>query len=271
MEKRFLTPAETVRTIVDNGKRVLTQSRLRTLVLSLLAGFYIAFGAQLATVLTQDAAHFVGKGIAALLGGSVFSLGLMLVVICGAELFTGNSLLTSSALEGEISWGKLLENWSIVILGNLAGSLFFAWMMFESRLWMNGEVAEHAMRIATVKCQLPFTAALVRGVLCNWLVCLAVFMATAARDVAGKMLACYVPIMAFVASGFEHSIANMYFIPTGLLLSNELGRDIPGLSWTNFFLGNLVPVTFGNILGGVLFVAWAYWYVHLKQDVRRPS
>jgi hypothetical protein len=117
MEKRYLTPAETVRTIVDSGKRVLTQSRLRTLVLSLLAGFYIAFGAQLATVLTQDAANFVGKGIAALLGGSVFSLGLMLVVICGAELFTGNSLLTSSALEGEISWGKLLENWSIVILG----------------------------------------------------------------------------------------------------------------------------------------------------------
>lgn len=271
MEKRYLTPAETVRAIVDNGKRVLTQSRLRTFVLSLLAGFYIAFGAQLATVLTQDAANFVGKGIAALLGGSVFSLGLMLVVICGAELFTGNSLLTSSALEGEIGWGKLLENWSIVILGNLAGSLFFAWMMFEARLWLNGDVAEHSMTIATVKCQLPFTVALVRGVLCNWLVCLAVFMATAARDVAGKMLACYVPIMAFVASGFEHSIANMYFIPTGLLLSDELGRDIPGLTWANFFLGNLVPVTLGNILGGVLFVAFAYWYVHLKRDVRRPS
>lgn len=269
MEKRYLTPAETVRTIVENGKRVLTQSRLRTLVLSLLAGFYIAFGAQLATVLTQDAATFVGKGIAALLGGSVFSLGLMLVVICGAELFTGNSLLTSSALQGEISWWKLLENWSIVILGNLAGSLFFAGLMFESKLYMNGDVAEHSIRIATVKCQLPFTVALVRGILCNWLVCLAVFMATAARDVTGKMLACYVPIMAFVASGFEHSIANMYFIPTGLLLAGELGRDIPGLTWTTFFMGNLLPVTLGNILGGVLFVASAYWYVHLKHEVRR--
>jgi formate/nitrite transporter len=269
MEKRYLTPAETVRTIVENGKRVLTQSRLRTLVLSLLAGFYIAFGAQLATVLTQDAATFVGKGIAALLGGSVFSLGLMLVVICGAELFTGNSLLTSSALQGEISWSKLLENWSIVLLGNLAGSLFFAGLMFESKLYMNGDMAEHSMRIATVKCQLPFTVALVRGILCNWLVCLAVFMATAARDVTGKMLACYVPIMAFVASGFEHSIANMYFIPTGLLLAGELGRDIPGLTWTTFFMGNLLPVTLGNILGGVLFVASAYWYVHLKPEVRR--
>ena len=271
MEKRYLTPAETVRTIVENGKRVLTQSRLRTLVLSLLAGFYIAFGAQLATVLTQDAADFVGRGIAALLSGSVFSLGLMLVVICGAELFTGNSLLTSSALEGEIPWGKLLENWTIVLLGNLAGSLLFAGLMFESQLWMSGNLAEHSLKIAAAKCELPFTVALVRGVFCNWLVCLAVFMATAARDVTGKMLACYMPIMAFVASGYEHSVANMYFIPTGLLLAGELGLKVPGLTWTTFFMGNLLPVTLGNILGGVLFVASAYWYVHLKVEVRRSS
>ncbi|HBA88739.1 MAG TPA: FdhC protein [Geobacter sp.] len=271
MEKRYLTPAETVKTIVENGKRVLTQSRLRTLVLSLLAGFYIAFGAQLATVVTQDAAALLGKGIAALLGGSVFSLGLMLVVICGAELFTGNSLLTSSALHGEITWGKLLENWGIVIVGNLAGSLFFAGLMFESQLWMNGKIAEDAIRIATAKCQLPFAVALVRGILCNWLVCLAVFMATAARDVTGKILACYMPIMAFVASGFEHSIANMYYIPTGLLLSSELGRTAPALTWTTFFLDNLLPVTIGNILGGVVFVASAYWYVHLKVDLPRSS
>ncbi|WP_224983302.1 formate/nitrite transporter family protein [Geomonas agri] len=269
MEKMYLTPAETVRTIVDNGKRVLTQSRLRTFVLSLLAGFYIGFGAQLATVVTQDAAAFAGRGVAALLGGSVFSLGLMLVVICGAELFTGNSLLTSSALHGEITWGQLLENWGIVIVGNLAGSLFFAGLMFESQLWMNGSVADNAIKVAAAKCQLPFTVALVRGILCNWLVCLAVFMATAARDVSGKMLACYVPIMAFVASGFEHSIANMYFIPTGLLLAGKLGREVPGLSWGAFFQDNLLPVTLGNILGGVLFVAFAYWYVHLKVDTRR--
>ena len=269
MEKRFLTPAETVRAIVDNGKRVLTQSRLRTLVLSLLAGFYIGFGAELATVVTQDAAQFAGRGIAALLAGSVFSLGLMLVVVCGAELFTGNSLLAGSALHGEISWFKLLENWGIVILGNLAGSLFFAWLMFESRLWAGGTVADNALRIAQVKCQLPFMAALVRGILCNWLVCLAVFMATAARDISGKLLACYVPIMAFVASGFEHSIANMYFIPTGLLLAAERGVPLPGLSWTTFFLDNLLPVTIGNIIGGVLFVAFAYWYIHLKTDERR--
>ncbi len=271
MEKRFLTPVETVRTIVENGRRVTVQSRSRTVVLSLLAGFYIAFGAELATVVTQDAVAFVGRGISAFLGGSVFSLGLMLVVVCGAELFTGNSLLASSALHGEIPWGKLLENWLLVIVGNLLGSLFFAGLMFESRLWTGGDLAEHALRIATAKCQLPFMVALVRGILCNWLVCLAVFMATAARDVTGRILACYVPIMAFVASGFEHSVANMYFIPTGLLLAGELNRDIPGLSWTNFFVGNLLPVTLGNILGGAVFVAFAYWYIHLREDGRRSA
>jgi formate transporter len=263
MEKLYLTPAETVQAIVVNGRRVTTQSPMPTMVLSLLAGFYIAFGAQLATVVSQDAAVFVGQGIARFLAGSVFSLGLMLVVICGAELFTGNSLLASSALHGEISWGKLLENWLIVILGNFLGSLFFAWLMFESRLWTNGSVTEQALRLAAAKCQLPFMVALIRGILCNWLVCLAVFMATAARDVTGKMIACYAPIMAFVASGFEHSIANMYFIPTGLFLAAELGRSEPGLTWSNFFVTNLVPVTLGNILGGVVFVAFAYWYVHL--------
>jgi len=264
MDKRFLTPGETVRAIVEGGKRVTTQSPSRTLVLSLLAGFYIAFGAQLATVVTQDAAAFVGTGISRFIGGSVFSLGLMLVVVCGAELFTGNSLLTKAALHGEITWAKLAENWGIVIAGNLAGSVFFAWLMFRSNLWQSGHLAEHAVAIAGAKSRLPFDVALIRGVLCNWLVCLAVFMATAARDIPGKLLACYVPIMAFVASGFEHSVANMYFIPTGILLSEKLGRAETGLDWVNFFLGNILPVTLGNILGGVVFVAFAYWFIYLK-------
>jgi len=264
MEKRFLTPREAVQAIVDNGQRVMTQSFARTVVLSLLAGFYIAFGAQLATVVTQDAAPFLGTGVARLLGGSVFSVGLMLVVVCGAELFTGNSLLTKAALLGQIPWSKLAENWIVVILGNLVGSLFFAWLMYRSELWQAGQVAEHAVNIASAKCRLPFEVAFIRGILCNWLVCLAVFMATAARDVPGKLLACYVPIMTFVASGFEHSVANMYFIPTGLLLADARQLVEPGLSWNNFFLANLLPVTLGNIVGGVVFVAFAYWFIHLR-------
>ena len=190
----------------------------------------------------------------------------MLVVICGAELFTGNSLLAKAALHGEIGWSKLLENWLVVILGNLAGSLFFAWLMVGSKLWQGTAAAEHAMAIAAAKTALPFDVALIRGILCNWLVCLAVFMAVAARDIPGKMLACLAPIMAFVASGFEHSVANMFFIPTGLLLQAELSIAHPGLSWGNFFLVNLLPVTLGNIIGGVVFVACAYWFVHLKRS-----
>lgn len=262
MEKRFLSPVETVEAIVAGGRRVLAQTPGKTFVLSLLAGFYIAFGAQLATVVTQDAAAHVGIGISRLLGGSVFSLGLMLVVICGAELFTGNSLLACSALNGEISWIKLTENWIIVIIGNLLGSLFFAWLMFETRLWEGSPVADHAVRIAAAKCRLPFMAAFVRGILCNWLVCLAVMMATASRDIPGKIMACYPPIMAFVTSGFEHSVANMYFIPTGLLIAGATGKSEPGLSWSGFFIDNLIPVTLGNIVGGVVFVAFAYWFVH---------
>lgn len=264
MDKNFLTPAETVRAIMENGKRVTTQPLARTVVLSLLAGFYIAFGAELATVVTAGTAAEVGQGISRLLGGSVFSLGLMLVVVCGAELFTGNSLLTKTALHGEISWAKLAENWLVVLLGNFVGSLFFAWLMFRSNLWQAPQIAEHAVAIATAKTKLPFDVALVRGILCNWLVCLAVFMATAARDIPGKILACYAPIMAFVASGFEHSIANMYFIPTGLFIATQQPNVDPSLSWSNFFIGNLLPVTLGNIIGGVVFVGFAYWFIHLR-------
>jgi len=264
MEKRFLSPAETANAIVAAGERVLTQPRSRTVILSLLAGFYIAFGAELATVVTQDAAAHLGTGVSRLLGGSVFSLGLMLVVICGAELFTGNSLLVKAGLQRTITWGKVAENWTVVILGNLVGSLFFAWLMTETGLWRNGQVGAHAVGIAAAKCQLDFWAAFVRGILCNWLVCLAVFMATAARDITGKMLACYAPIMAFVASGFEHSVANMYFIPAGLFIDRALGTQTAGLTWGNFLVSNLVPVTLGNIVGGVVFVAFAYWFVHLK-------
>ena len=152
----------------------------------------------------------------------------------------------------------------VVIVGNLVGSLFLVWLMFESELWQIGRVAEHAVTIATAKCELSFSVALVRGILCNWLVCLAVFMATAARDIPGKILACYVPIMAFVASGFEHSVANMYFIPMGLLIKAELGLSVPGLTWSNFFISNLIPVTLGNIIGGAVFVGFAYWFAYLK-------
>src|SRR4051812_42824449 len=131
MEKRFLTPPEAIQSVIANGRRILDQPLGQAFVLSLLAGFYIAFGAQLATVVTQDAAQFAGNGISRLLGGSVFSLGLMLVVVCGAELFTGNSLLAAAALHGEISWAKLFENWVVVLIGNFIGALVMVWLLYE--------------------------------------------------------------------------------------------------------------------------------------------
>lgn len=260
--RHFLTPLETFRAITANSRRVINQSWGRTVVLSLLAGFYIAFGAQLSTVVSQDAAQYVGSGIARLLAGSVFPVGLILVVVCGAELFTGNSLLASAVLHGEISLRLLLKNWAIVLIGNFLGSLMFAWLIYETRLWEQGVIAEQAVRIAAGKCNLPFSAAFIRSILCNWLVCLAVMMATAAQDIPGRIMACYVPIMTFVTSGFEHSVANMYFIPVGLFITAGKGYDVPGLTWQAFLLDNLLPVTLGNIVGGVVFVAMAYWYVH---------
>jgi len=271
MHKAFLTPSEAIQAVISNGGRVLIQPLGRTFVLSLLAGFYIAFGAQLATVVTQDAAQYFGRGIAALLGGSVFSLGLMLVVVCGAELFTGNSLLAAAALHGEISWAKLLENWLVVLIGNFIGALIMVWLMYESKLWESGTVADQAIKVAIIKCKLSFWVAFVRGILCNWLVCLAIVMATAARDISGKLLACYAPIMAFVAAGFEHSIANIYYIPEGILVAGSLGIMDPALTWNNFLLANLLPVTLGNILGGVLFVATAYWYIHAVIPVKKDE
>lgn len=266
MNSRFLTPSEAAAAIVTHGRRVLNQPLSNTIVLSLLAGFYIAFGAQLATIVTHDAAAHVGNGIARFLGGSVFSLGLMLVVICGAELFTGNTMLAKAALQREIPWSKLLENWGIVILGNFLGSLFFAWMMIKSQLLSSPDVGARVIEIASGKAALSFDVAFIRGIFCNWLVCLAIFMAVAAKDISGKILACYVPIMAFVTSGFEHSVANMYFIPAGLLLSTERGMSVEGLTWPSFLIDNLIPVTLGNIVGGVVFVAGAYWFIHLRNQ-----
>lgn len=264
-DKQFLNPQETAVQVVAAGCRVLTQPWQRTLVLSLLAGFYIAFGAQLAIVVTQDSADFLGVGVSRFLGGSVFSLGLMLVVICGAELFTGNILLVKAALQKQIPWWKIGENWLLVLCGNFLGALFFAWLMIQTDLLLPEKVATHVIGIAAAKTELSFSVAFFRGILCNWLVCLAVFMAVAARDVSGKILACYVPIMAFVASGFEHSVANMYFIPAGILLGAKQLSCPAQLCWENFFLVNLLPVTLGNIVGGMVFVAGAYWFVYLRQ------
>ncbi|MDI6850503.1 MAG: formate/nitrite transporter family protein [bacterium] len=251
-----------------------TASFTKLFVLGILAGVYIGFGAQLATMVGHDLAKYLGIGFARFMQGAVFSVGLMLVVIAGAELFTGNNLIMLSVLDGKASVGKLLYNWVVVYFANLIGSLFLVVLMYWTELWKtNGNlVGAYALSIANAKVNLPFLAAFSRGILCNWLVCLAVWMAVASRNVVGKIFAIFFPIMAFVASGFEHSIANMYFIPMGIFMKNveavvnAAGNPVlTNLNWYGFFVRNLIPVTLGNIVGGAGFVATLYWLVYVRK------
>lgn len=269
-DKTPRTIAETVATTVGVGK--VTSPWFSVLVLGILAGAYIGFGGLLATSVTFDLASKAGIGIQKLVAGSAFSLGLMLVVIAGAELFTGNNLMISSVLSREIGVKVMLQRWGLVFLANFIGSVLLALLFYFSGLWKtgNGELGAAALTIALNKVRLGFGEALVRGIGCNWLVCLAVWMALASRQTISKIFAIFFPIMGFVAIGFEHCIANMYFIPVGIFLKDWAGVPAPAgidpaaLNWGSFLWNNLFPVTIGNILGGGVFVGMSYWGAYLR-------
>jgi len=267
------TPA----TIADSLSRSIcvqkiNASILKKIILGILAGVYIGFGASLATLIGYDLAKYVGLGLAKLITGSVFSVGLMLVVIAGAELFTGNNLMLMSVLDKKASFRKMLFKWGIVYVANFVGAILIAYLYYKTNLWKTGNmgVGLAAVKIANAKVNLTFVEALTRGILCNWLVCLAVWMAIASREVAGKIFAIFFPIMAFVALGFEHSIANMYFIPMGMFLKGAgitvAALDLTNLTWSNFVARNLFPVTIGNVIGGAFFVGFLYWRVYVKPE-----
>lgn len=226
---------------------------LPTLVLAVLAGAFIAFGAMYFTLVVT--AHGMGFGPARMLGGIAFSLGLVLVVVAGAELFTGNNLLVMARVDGLISTAELLRNWVIVYLGNFVGAFATAVFLHLSGTlaFADGAVGATADAIATAKVRIDWIEAFVRGILCNALVCLAVWLTFAAREVTGKILAIVFPISAFVALGFEHSVANMYLIGLGLL------RGAEGVGIAGFLFANLLPVTLGNIVGGAGLVGLVYW------------
>ena len=270
----FLAPGGIAKAIVGVGKAKTSLSVMQMVILGILAGAFIGFGSELATMVSFDMSKFLGVGFTKFIFGSVFSVGLILVVIAGAELFTGNSLIFVSVLSGDVKFGKLLNNWFWVYVANFIGSLLLVWIMYATGLWKTGDlgVGAKALAIANGKVNLAWGAAFARAIGCNWLVCLAVWLAVASKDVVGKIFAIYFPIMAFVASGFEHSIANMYFIPMGILLKNNadvvaaagLSGKLANLTWGGFFVDNLIPVTLGNIVGGALFVSALYWAVYLK-------
>lgn len=275
MAEFFNTPKEVVEKLVDVGKSKCGFTWHQTAILGFFAGAYIAFGASLATMVGNDVSKYLGVGMQKLIMGGVFSVGLMLVVIAGAELFTGNNLIVVSACTGHSRWSRLFRNWFWVYIFNFVGSVFLAWLVFASGLWkVNGyNVGVFALKIAAGKTSLGFWEALARGILCNWLVCLAVMMAIASKSVVGKIFGIFFPITAFVASGFEHSVANMYFIPVGLFMKTQdavvqaanLSTDkLNNLTFFGGFLWrNLVPVTIGNIIGGAFFVSFLY-FVALK-------
>lgn len=255
---------EVFENLVDISVKKTRLILLRTLVLGFLAGSYIGFGSYLYASVSTGSIEELGYGPSRFFGGLVFSVGLMLVVIAGGELFTGNMLAFVGYLSKKVRLSELLGNFVLVFLANFFGAIIVVLLVYFSGL--NGEdgvlsaVGSTALEIAEAKVELSFVQAFLRGILANWLVCLAVVMALASKDLAGKVFACLFPVMAFVAMGFEHSIANMFFLPSGWMLAQSVESTITLLG----IVSNLAAVTFGNMIGGLVFVALAYWTVYLR-------
>jgi formate/nitrite transporter len=255
---------------------------LRMLALGVLAGAFIAFGAIFSTVVAAETATALPFGVARLLIGLSFSLGLILVVVGGAELFTGDVLMVMAWASGKLGpragtgLGRMLKAWAIIYGGNLIGAAGTALLVFLAghHLYGGGKVGAAALAIAEAKSATPFLQAMLLGVLCNVLVCMAVWACFAARSAADKVLVIVLPIAAFVAAGFEHSVANMYFLPVALLirdfaadpfwqLTASTAAGFTALTWSNALL-NLAAVTLGNLIGGGALVAGMYWFIYLR-------
>ncbi len=264
--------------------------------LAVLAGAFIALGAVFSTTVsaggitiqTADGAPAFSTGlpygVIRLLSGLSFSLGLILVIVGGAELFTGNNLIIMAFTSGKITFKQLMRNWIIVYIGNFVGSIATAILMFFTKQYMsgNGAVGLNILNIGETKTSLGFGQAVALGIMCNALVCLAVWLCYSARSTIDKILSIIFPISAFVAAGFEHSVANMYFIPMAIFVKDwsgsalfELIKKTPEnfshLTWGNFLIGNLVPVTIGNIIGGAFMVGLVYWFIYLRKPKKANS
>jgi len=248
---------------------------LKTLVLAVLAGAFIAFGAVFFTTVTT--ASTMSYGITRLTGGICFSLGLVLVIVGGAELFTGNNLIIMAWANKKVNTIQILINWGLVYLGNFIGAMFIVFLMMMSKQYLSasGQVGIQTLNIAKTKCEMGFLQAFTLGILCNILVCLAVWLCYSSRSITGKIISIVFPITAFVTCGFEHSIANMYFIPKAILLLQQQNPEIliltkqsnlnyDSITWSNFIINNILPVSLGNIVGGAVLVGLVYWFVYLR-------
>jgi formate/nitrite transporter len=271
-----LMPAEMATKAAEIGVRKAAMDVVPVFVLAILAGAFIALGAAFATTVSAGAAGIVPYGVVRLLAGLAFSLGLILVIVGGAELFTGNNLLAMAWASRRVSTAAVVRNWAIVYAGNLVGAVGTAVLVVagEQYAFGGGSVGAAALATATAKVGYEPLQAFVLGILCNGLVCLAVWLTYSARTTTDRILAIVPPIAAFVAMGFEHSIANMYFIPVAMLIravapesfwasieaapADYASLDVAG------FAGNIVPVTLGNIVGGTILVGAVYWLVYLR-------
>jgi formate transporter len=276
-EPRFdsLLPAEMAERAEEVGRRKIELDAVTTFSLAVLAGAFIALGAIFATTVAAGGGG-APYGIVRLLAGVAFSLGLILVVVGGAELFTGNTLIVMAWANRKVRTRSLLRNWLIVYAGNLVGAVSTAVVAFASGQYLfgGGSVGLAALAAGDAKVTLGFVPAVALGMLCNALVCLAVWLTFSARTTTDRILAIVPPIAAFVAAGFEHSVANMYFIPVALLIRGyapasfwdaigQTGADYPNLT-VQGLVGNLVPVTLGNIIGGAVMVGIVYWFIYLR-------
>jgi len=274
-----LVPAEIARKAEAVGAQKVRLDFWSLLVLAILAGAFIAFGAMFATTVLAGTSGVMPFGVARMLAGFVFCLGLVLVVVGGAELFTGNTLMVMALASGKVRLGEMLRAWVIVYVGNFIGAVGVAVLVIAAGQYRFGEgsVAKVALDIAVSKVNLPFSESLALGILCNVLVCLAVWLSLGAHSTTDKVMAIIFPISAFVAAGFEHSVANMYLVPLGLLIKEtapasvwtqvgEIAR-LDTLSW-GAFAWSLVPVTIGNIIGGSVLVGGVYWFVYLRNAPR---
>ncbi len=273
-----MTPKEIVTATIETGIKKVKTKPLNQFILGILAGAFIAFaseGSNMAAfnLFAKPETYGLGKALA----GVVFATGLMLVIIAGGELFTGNTLITIGVLEKKIKLKDMLSNWFFVYLGNFVGALFIAYMMNMSGLFNSGDnmLGGITLKIAAYKTHLTFSQAFYLGIMCNWLVCIAVWMSYGAKDIIGKCFAIFFPISLFITSGFEHSIANMYYIPAGILAKSNASwveasgltaEKLAHLNWNTFITKNLVPVTIGNIVGGAILVAGVYWFTYYKNS-----
>ncbi len=248
------SPMEIARSYPEIGKAKASMSLGKTLLLAILAGMFIA--------LAGVGATFGNVYVNKVMGAAIFPAGLAMVIIAGSELFTGNCLLILPVLEKTITIGKMLRNLLIVYVGNLVGATLIATMTVWGGTFDG--IYDTVITTAVTKTALPFGTALLRGILCNILVCLAVWMAMAAKDVAGKIMGLFFPVFLFVLCGFEHCVANMFYLPAGIFAADKYDVAIEGLSTYRMWVGNLLPVTLGNIIGGCA-VGAGYWLAYMKK------